>query len=225
MSKQFAVIGLGRFGSEVARILSKNKYSVIAIDRNEAKVREIADVAAVAVRLDATDEKALREAGVQNVDVAIVSIGEHIESSILVVMILKDLGIKNIVAKAISDLHGRILSQLGVNRVVHPERDMAQKIALTFVKPHVLELIELSKDYSIVEFPAPVFLQNKTIMESNLRSEYGLTIIAIKPHEPGLKEEQLWNINPYPSDSIKEGDILVLLGKNDDIQKFSKMTG
>lgn len=225
MTKEFAVIGLGRFGSEVARTLAKNKYSVIAIDRNEVKVRELADMVTLAVQLDATDEKALREAGVQNVDVAIVSIGEDIESSILVVMILKDIGIRNIVAKAISDLHGRILSQLGVTRIVHPERDMAQKIALTLVRPNILELIELSDDYSIVEFPAPAFVQNRTIMESNLRSEYGLTVIAIKRNEPGLSDKESWNINPYPSDSIKENDTIVLLGKNKDIEKFSKVKG
>lgn len=223
MKKQFAVIGLGRFGSEVAQSLSKNKFDVIAIDMDENIVREVADLVTLAVQMDATDEKALREAGVQNVDVAIVSIGDNIEASILVVMALKDLGIKDIVAKAMSRLHGRILAQLGVKKVVHPERDMAQKVAHSLVKADVFELIELSPEYSIAEFPAPAFVYDKSILEVRLRVEYGLTIIAIKKHEPAQLDKEVWNINPYPSDIIKKGDILVVLGSNTDIEKFNTL--
>jgi trk system potassium uptake protein TrkA len=222
MKKQFAVIGLGRFGSEVARTLSKNKCDVIAIDKEENRVKELAETVTLALQLDATDEKALREAGVQNVDVAIVSIGENIEASILVVMILKELGIKHIVAKALSELYGRILSQLGVRTVVHPERDMAQKVAQSLIKPEFLELIELSPDYSIVELPAPKFVCNKTIMELNLRSKYGITVIAIKSMYYKQSDKERWNINPSPSDTVSENDMLVVLGSNKDIEKFSE---
>lgn len=223
MKKQFAVIGLGRFGSEVARTLSKSKFDVIAVDRDENSVREIADLVTLAIQMDATDIKALREAGVQNVDVAIVSIGDNIEASILVVMALKDLGIKDIVAKAMSGLHGRILAQLGVKRVVHPERDMAQKVAYSLVKADVFELIELSPEYSIAEFPAPQFVHDKSILDARLRVQYGLTIIAIKKHEPAQLDKEVWNINPYPSDVIKKGDTLVVLGSNKDIEKFNAL--
>lgn len=223
MKKQFAVIGLGRFGSEVASTLAKNKFDVIAIDKDENKVKELADIAALAVQLDAMDEKALREAGVQNVDIVIVSIGENIEASILVVMILKDLGIKNIVAKAISNLHGRILSQLGVKEVVHPERDMARKIAHSLMYHDILELIELSPEYSVAEFPTPVSIINKSIMEANLRNKHGVTIIAIKNAQGADTAKESWNINPHPSDVIKEGDTLIVLGSNKDIEKFNKV--
>ena len=222
MKKQFAVIGLGRFGAEVARTLAQSGFEVIAIDRDEVRVREIAGAVSLAVQLDASDEKALREAGVQNVDVAVVSIGENIESNILTVMLLKDLGIKNIVAKAVSELHGRILSQLGIRQVVHPERDMAQKVAHNLIRADVLEMIELSPEYSIVEYPAPDFVQNKSIMDANLRAKYGITIIAVKHPDETNPVKEIWNINPYPSDVISKGDTLVILGKNKDIEKFSK---
>jgi len=223
MKKQCAVIGLGGFGTEVARILSKNRVDVIAIDRNEARVKEVSEFVTMALQLDAIDEKALREAGVQNVDIAVVSIGENIEASILAVMTLKEIGIKNIVAKAVSELHGRILSQLGVKRVVHPERDMAQKVAYSLVRADVLELIELSPDYSIVEFEAPDFLQNRSIEELNLRIMHGITVIAIKGQEGEEPAKEHWNINPHPSDVISKGDILVVLGANKDIEKFNAL--
>lgn len=222
MKKQFAVIGLGRFGSEVASTLSKNGFEVIAIDKDEVKVRGVSDHVTLALQFDAIDEKALREAGVQNVDVAVVSIGENIEASILVVMLLKDIGIKDIVAKAVSELHGRILSQLGVKRVVYPERDMAQKIAYSLVRADVFELIELSPEYSIVELEAPDFICNRTIHEESLRPKHGITIIAIKRQEGG-GDKVTWNINPYPTDVIKKGDTLVVLGAIKDIEKFGSI--
>lgn len=223
MKKQFAVIGLGRFGSEVARTLSMNGYEVIAADRDENRVREVSDYAAMAVQLDAVDEKALREAGIQNVDVAVVSIGENIEGSILVVMTLKELGIKNIVAKAVSELHGRILTQLGIKRVVHPERDMAQKVAYNLIQSKLLDLIELSPDYSITEMPTPELMQGQSIADVNLRARYGITIIAIRGQNGTGPESESWNINPHPSDVLKKEDIIVVLGSNSDIEKFSKL--
>lgn len=218
MKKQFAVIGLGRFGSEVARTLSKKGVEVIAVDREEARIKDVSEVVTVSVQLDATDEKALREAGVQNADVAIVSIGENIEASILVAMTLKDIGIKDIVVKAVSEMHGRILRQLGVTRIVHPERDMAQKVAYSLIRADVLELIELSPEYCIAEFEAPGFVQNMTIAEINMRAKHGITVIAIKP-----TDEEAWNINPNPSDMIRKGDTLVVLGSNEDIEKFNAL--
>jgi len=223
MKKQFAVIGLGRFGSEVARTLSKNKFDVIAVDRDENRVREVSDFVTMALQLDAVDEKALREAGIQNVDVAVVSIGENIEASILVVMTLKDLGIRDIVAKAVSELHGRILAQLGIKRVVHPERDMAQKVAYNLIQSKVLDMIELSPDYSIIESPVPAFIQGKSISQVNLRANYGITIIAIIRMNESGSDRESWNINPHPSDVIRKNDIIVLLGSNRDIEKFSKL--
>lgn len=223
MKKQFAVIGLGRFGSEVARTLAKNNFNVIAVDKDEIRVKRLADNVDLSLQLDATDQKAIREAGIQNVDVVIVSIGENIEASILVVMILKEMGVRHIVAKAVSELHGRILSQLGISMVVHPERDMAQKVAYSLIRHEILELIELSPEYSIVEFPVPEFLWDKTILNTELRAKYGITVIAIKGAPDTATGKEPLKINPYPSDILKQGDTLVVLGSNEDIEKFSSL--
>src|SRR5215207_6459868 len=152
--RSFAVIGLGRFGSAMATTLAGLGHDVVGIDGSEAKVRGLADLISLAIQLDATDEKALRAAGLKDVDVAVVSIGEHLESSLLVVTRLREMGIKHIVAKAVTPLHGRILEKLGVTRVVFPEREMAIRVAHSLVVPNVLDYIELSSEYSIVEVPA-----------------------------------------------------------------------
>lgn len=153
--RTFAVIGLGRFGAAMATTLTELGQDVIGIDSSEDRIAEMADVVTQAVVLDATDERALKSAGVPDADVAVVSIGEDIESSVLVVMQVKELGVHDIIAKAVTPLHGKILSKLGVTRVVYPERDMAIRIAHSLVVPNVLDYIDLSRDYSIVEVPAP----------------------------------------------------------------------
>src|SRR5687767_10531830 len=145
------------------------------------------------MQLDATDEKALRAAGIKDVDVAIVSIGENIEASLLVVTLLQEIGIKQIVAKAVTPLHGRILEKLGVSRVVFPEREMAVRVAHGLVMPNVIDYIELSRDISIVEVPAPVMFIGRTLKQLELRPKYGLTLIAIK-RQPSPTAPQVTNI-------------------------------
>ena len=222
MKKQFAVIGLGRFGFSVAKTLTKYGSEVIAIDRDEERVRKVAEFVSYAVQLDAMDEKALSSVGVQNVDTAIVSIGERIEASILVVMILKEMGIKNIIAKAATTLHGKVLENLGVLRIIYPERDMAVRVAQSLVRPSIVEQLELSEEYSIVELPTPAHLIGKTLKDSQLRSKYRVNLIAIKRKvttEKGIVKKS-WNVNPVPTDVMEEGDILVLIGMNEDIDKL-----
>jgi trk system potassium uptake protein len=222
VKKHFAVIGLGRFGFSVAKTLAKYGAEVIAIDNEEERVKKVAEFVAYAVQLDAMDEKALRSVGVQNVDTAIVSIGENIEASILVVMLLKEMGIKNIIAKAVTTLHGKVLENLGVRRIIFPERDMAVRVAHSLIRPKVLEQLELSEEYSIVELPTPAHLIGKTVKESQLRTKYGVNLIAIKRKvttDKGIIKEA-WNVNPLPSDIMQEGDVLVLIGFNKDIDKL-----
>jgi len=222
MKKQIAVIGLGRFGFSVAKTLTESGAEVIAIDREEEKVKAVADIVTYAVQLDAMDEKALRSVGVQNVDIAIVSIGEKIEASILVVMLLKEMGIKNIIAKAVTPLHGRVLENLGVQRVVYPERDMAIRVASSLTRPKVLEELELSREYSIIELPTPKEFAGKSVKEVQLRSKYGVNLIAIKRKviEAGISKD-IWNVNPSPTDIMGEGDILVLIGTNEDLGRLT----
>ena len=208
-----AVIGLGRFGSVMATTLASLGHDVIGIDGDEDKVRAVADSVDLAMQLDATDEKALRGAGIEDVDVAVVSIGENIESSLLVVTLLKEIGIERIVAKAVTALHGRILDKLGVTRVVFPEREMAIRVAHSIAIPNVLDYIELSKEFSIVEVPAPAEFVGKSLRDIGLRARFGLTTIAIKHVVHGTVLST--NIAPGPDDVIQTGDVLSLLGSHE----------
>jgi trk system potassium uptake protein TrkA len=220
--RSFAVIGLGRFGAAMSTTLAELGHDVIGVDANEDCVNALADTISLAVRLDATDEKALRAAGVKDVDVAVVSIGENIEASLLVVTLLRELGVKTIVAKAVTPLHGRILDKLGVTRVVFPEREIAIRVAHSLVIPSVLDYIELSKEFSIVEVPAPADFAGKTLKEIGLRSRFGLTTIAIKRLSP-TGAGHVTNIAPGPDDVVLAGDTLALLGSNERLGQVERM--
>lgn len=210
-TRSFAVIGLGRFGSATARALAELKQEVIGLDTDEERVKALSDTLSYTAELDATDERALRASGVQDVDVAIVSIGTRIEASLLVVMILKELGVKTVVAKATTALHGRILTKLGVSRVVFPEREVALRLASSLVVPNVLDYIELSRGFSIAEFPAPEAFVGRTLRALELRPRFGLTLIAIKRQVEG-REATI--IAPGADEEIQAGDVLALLGPN-----------
>jgi len=220
--KHFGVIGLGRFGSAMATTLAQLGHDVIGVDGDENRVHQLADVITHAIQLDATDEKALRAAGVQDVEVAVVSIGENIESSLLVVMQLRELGIQTIVAKAVTPLHGRILEKLGVSRVIFPEREMAIRIAHSLVMPNVIDYIELSRDFSIVELPAPAAFVGRTLRQLELRPRFGLTLIAIK-RQSGESSALVTNIAPTAEEMIRDGDVLALLGSNERLVKLDQL--
>jgi trk system potassium uptake protein TrkA len=220
--KQFGVIGLGRFGSAMAMTLTELGHDVIGVDGDEARVQQLADVITHALQIDATDEKALRAAGIQDVDVAVVSIGENIESSLLVVMQLLELGIATIVAKAVTPLHGRILEKLGVSRVIFPEREMAIRIAHSLVMPNVIDYIELSRDFSIVEVPAPEAFVGRTLKQLELRPRLGLTLIAIKRQADG-GAGVVTNIAPAADETIRDGDVLALLGSNERLNQLDQL--
>lgn len=220
--KQFGVIGLGRFGSAMAMTLTELGHDVIGVDGDESRVQQLADVITHALQIDATDERALRAAGIQDVDVAVVSIGENIESSLLVVMQLHELGIETIVAKAVTPLHGRILEKLDVSRVIFPEREMAIRIAHSLVMSNVIDYIELSRDFSIVEVPAPDAFVGRTLKQLELRPRLGLTLIAIKRQSDG-SGAVVTNIAPAADETIRRGDILALLGSNDRLNQLDEL--
>ena len=220
--KQFGVIGLGRFGSAMAVTLTELGHDVIGVDGDESRVQQLADVITHALQIDATDDKALRAAGIHDVEVAVVSIGENIESSLLVVMQLRELGVRTIVAKAVTPLHGRILEKLGVSRVIFPEREMAIRIAHSLVMPNVIDYIELSRDFSIVEVPAPEAFVGRTLKQLELRPRLGLTLIAIK-RKSGESGAVVTNIAPAADETIRSGDILALLGSNENLSHLDRL--
>ena len=206
----------------MATTLAELGHEVIGVDGDEERVRGLADTISVAIELDATDEKALKAAGIQDVDVAIVSIGENIESSLLVVMLLRELGIETIVAKAVTPLHGRILEKLGVSRVVFPERDMAIRVAHSLVMPNVLDYIELSRDFSIIEIPAPEPFIGRTLKQLELRPRFGLTLVAIKRRADAAGPE-VTNVAPSADEKIQHGDTLALLGSNESLARLDAL--
>ncbi len=218
----FAVIGLGRFGSAMAITLTELGQEVIGVDANEERVQKHADVIGAAVQLDATDERALKAAGIPDVDVAVISIGENIEASLLAVMLIKDLGVPKIVAKAVTPLHGRILERLGVDRVIFPEREMAMRVAHSLVVANVLDYIELSRDFSIIEMPAPGEFAGKSLKDLQLRNRYGLTLIAIK-RKTGTGDGEVTNVAPNAEDVIAAGDVLSLLGSNERLGQLDRL--
>ncbi len=226
--RQFAVIGLGRFGYSVAETLTKKGYEVLAIDTDEAKIEAVSDFATYAVQCDATDMKALKAVSTQNVDVAVVSIGEDIEASILIVMTLKEMGIGQIIAKAVTPIHGRILMNLGVTEVIFPERDAAIRLAHRLIAPNVLEYLELSPGYSIEEIAVPSKMAGKKLKESQIRTLFGVNVIAMKKKvtrmvKGTVKTEEVFNVSPSPEDVLEKGDILVIVGREEDLERFSKL--
>lgn len=215
-SKQFIVIGLGRFGQSVAKTLFDMGYDVLAVDDDETIVQEIADSVTHAVAMDATDEYALRTLGIRNFDIAVVSIGTNIQSSIMVTLNLKEAGVKKVVAKATNDMHAKLLSKIGADRVILPEMDMGIRVAHNLVSANILDFIELSPDYSIVEVAAPSQWLNQDIKTLDVRAKYGINIMAIKSDDD-------INISPRATDLIKEGDVLVIIGSINDLSKIESL--
>jgi len=211
--KQYAVIGCGRFGSSVARTLYGLGYEVLAVDQDQDVIQNLADSVTHAVQMDATDEVSLKSLGIRNFDVAIITIGSDIQSSILTTLLAKELGVKYVVAKAQNELHAKILYKTGADRVVLPERDMGVRVAHNLVSSNILDYIELAPDYSIVEITPLKEWIGKSLLEINIRERYGVNVMAIKH---GLEI----NISPNAKDIISQDDVLVVIGHNDDLQKI-----
>ncbi len=215
MKKEFAVIGLGRFGGSICRELAELGMPVMAIDNNEEKVNKFAGIASHAVCADTTDEKILKNLGIRNFDHVIVAIGEDIQSSILTTLMLKELGVSKITVKAQNDYHEKVLRKIGADVVIHPERDMARRIAHHMVSNNVLDYLELSDEHSIAEIIASTRLAGNSLIELNIRAKYGINIVAIKRGNDIL-------VSPQADELIHEGDILIVIGADTDINRFEK---
>ncbi|TDT61044.1 potassium channel family protein [Fonticella tunisiensis] len=213
--RQFVVIGLGRFGSSVAKTLYSLGNEVLVIDKDEEKVQEMADFATHAVQADATDEAALRSLGIRNFDVAVIAIGDDVQSSIMVTLLAKEYGIKYVIAKAQNELHAKVLYKIGADRVVFPEREMGVRVGHNLCSSNILEYIELSPDYSIMEVTPLEEWHGKSLSELNMRSKYGINIMAIKRGND-------INISPTADDVLQEGDILVVVGATDDLKNIER---
>ncbi len=214
MRKQFVVIGLGRFGTSVAKTLTSLGHEVLALDKDEHAVHDIMNDVTQAVQADAREEETLRALGVRNLDVAVVAIGDDLEANILITLMLKELGIPNVVAKARSVQHGKVLEKIGADKIVYPEQDMGIRLANNLIKTSVMDFIELSLDYSIYELIAPAAFVNKTIGKLNLRALYKINVLAIK------KSIEKIIISPGPNELIEEKDILVIVSDKKALSKL-----
>ncbi len=213
-ARQFAVIGLGRFGFSLARTLYSMGNEVLAVDLDEERIQDMSKFVTHSVQADGTDENVMRNLGIRNVDVAIVSIGD-LQPSILATLIMKELGVKYIVAKAVSEVHGKVLEKLGANRVVYPERDMGNRVAHNLVSGNLIDYIELAPNYSIIEVVAKDDFADKTLRDIDLRAKYGINVIAVK-------RRSKIDVVPGADFCIARGDILVAMGPDDKLEQLEE---
>jgi trk system potassium uptake protein TrkA len=214
MKKQFGVIGLGRFGTAVAKDLEKLGYPVLAIDTDPKLVDAVKEYVSFADIVDATNPDALAAAGIKNCDTVIVAVGD-IESSILISLILEEFDIKNIIAKAASDVHERVLRKIGVKEVVFPEADMGIRVVNRLTSANILDYISISADVDLIEYKASKKLANQSLKDLALRNRFGINIIAIKRDDNVI-------VSPSADELVLEGDELFFVGKTQDILLFKK---
>ena len=214
-NNQFAVIGLGRFGRAVCSSLHKMGYEVIGTDIDEKLVTQALTqrIASHAIQLDSTEPEALKEAGIFEMDTVIVAIGNYLQESIITTLNVKEAGVKNVIAKASSEIHGKLLKRVGADRVVFPEYDAGCALAETLTKPAILDRFELDPDNSIVEVLVPQEFDGKTLAELDLRARYGVNILAVCNGDKFIT-------NPAPGQQLKEGSIMIAIGSNKEIEKL-----
>ncbi len=222
----FCVIGMGLFGSYLARELSSRGHRVVVVDRDEAQLEAVAEFVDDALKADAANEKTLQDIGIEDFDWVLITITEDLESSILIAMLAKELGARKVLVKAASELHARILEKLGVDWIVFPERDVAQRVAESLQQRGPFDFLELAPGYRIEEIKAPPTFANRTLRELDLRRRYGVSVLAIRRFVPRVQEStgevdvEEKVVVPGPDDTIMEGDVLITLGKVEDLERL-----
>lgn len=209
--KQYIVMGLGSFGASVARNLCRLGHEVLAVDRNETLVNAVAPHVTQAIQADAADEAALRELDVGSFDAAVIAIGTDTRASILVTVLCKEAGVPMVIAKAVDDLHAKVLEKVGADRVVFPERDMGMRVARSLDSPNMQELLELSDGDRIAEIIVPQRWVGHTLAELNIRRRHGISVL-------GVNRNGKFNASPDADSEFLQGDVLLVLGKEWDIE-------
>lgn len=213
---RFAVIGLGKFGSTVARSLYDKGHEVVGIDSSKERVQDLRDHCTQAVVADCTDQEALQALGLGGADAVVVSLGEKMDASILVTLYLREMGLQRIVAKAVSQDHGKILHLIGASEIVHPERDTALRLATALGTRTIHEYLPLGVGFSLLELGAPRPFHGKTLAELDIRKRFHVLVVAVKNGDDLA-------LVPGASHRVREGDILVLIGKDQDLEEVSRM--
>lgn len=213
--KQIVVIGLGRFGSSVCSELYKLGHEVMALDLDPDKVEDMAEYASQATVADATDKSQLKALGVRNFDQAIIAIGDDLQASVLCTLMLKEIGLEKVWVKARDLQHKKILEKVGADRVIQPENEMGIRVAHHVDSEKIVDYIDLSKDYSIVEMSATEKISGKSLLQLDIRIKFNCIILALKRGEDV-------NIAPHPNDVVRTGDILVVMGHRNDLKRLEE---
>lgn len=212
--RSFAVIGLSMFGKNLARLLYKRGHEVIVIDQDRELVQDAQSFSSQAIVADATDRESMEVIGLEEVDAAVVALGEPIDASILATLYLKELGIQEILVKAASPDHEKILLRLGASEVIFPERDMATRAAARLADPDILDRFTVSAGFSVVQLKTPAKLWGKTLMEAEVRRKYGVSVIGIVQSDGTLK------VAPSADEMIEEGEIFWIVGSDEAVRKL-----
>ncbi len=215
--KQFAVIGLGRFGQSVVNVLVENGFDVLAVDKNKDIVQKVSKVATHVIEADIREQVVLEKLGLNNFDVVIVCISNDMEASIMAIMKAKEKGVRSVVAKAQTQIQKDILEKVGADRVVLPEKEMGIKVATNLITTSVIDFITLSEKFAIAEVDPLDKWKNLSLMDSNIRAEAKLNVVALKRNKNII-------VSPGPNEIIVDGDILVVVGENKDIQKIMEVS-
>lgn len=213
-NKQFAVLGLGRFGKSLVMTLLENRCHVLCCDKNMEIVNEMSKYDCHALQADVTVADTLEQFGINNFDVVIVAIGENMEGSILATMLAKDMGAKHVIAKAKDEMQKIILQKVGADRVVLPERDTGIRLANILLTTNVIDYINLSDKFAIAEIQPHQKWIDKTLIEGNVRAKYGMNIVAIKRKDDII-------VSPHPTEVIQKNDVLVVVGETELVQKMN----
>ena len=222
--RRIGIIGGGRFGASLSEALAEHGMEVLLLDRDRDIVDRMAGVVAKAMQGDATDEATLDAAGFRDCDMVVVAVGTDMESSVLATLSLKEMHIQTVIAKASSDIHGKVLSRVGADRVIYPNKDMARRLARTLVAPSVLDYVEVSDGVSVLEIAAPLEYVGKTMAESKIRKSYGVTVLVLRraPQTDGTQETI---ISPTADDVFALGDTMVVFGTDDKLRRLEKELG
>jgi len=216
--KRFAVIGLGNFGFYAAKALFEDGNEVVAIDSDRSRVQAIDTFSSEAIVIDATNRESLKALGLEHMDGVIVSTGTRISISILICLYLNEIGVKQTLVKALDDDHAKILRRVGATQIIHPERDSAVRVSRSLSRPNILDFIPLAEEYDLAQVESPRAFINKTLQELDLRAKHNVHIIAIKERSP-----ENFMLVPPADFTIKADDILILLGKTDDIKRIKAL--
>ncbi len=219
MSQRFAVIGLGQLGHSIARTLAERGAQVIAVDQNIDLVEQIKDQVAHTVAMDATDSKALQAQDIHRVDAAVVTIGEDFEALLLTTVVLQELGVKRIITRAANEQQYMILNKLGITEILSPEKKIGESVAKSLLQPNIRSFLSLSEEYEIIEIEAPAKLAGKTLVQIDLRRKFNLNLITIKRSDNHDQPKYFVGV-PSSDTEIEEGDLLFIMGTQEDVQHF-----